>query len=74
MCCAGASHSNNLKDATYSLLRSALEMMLLLNKEEGATYAFMLSRVYLQLDINHQVKERKKLEFEKVFNFKVLKT
>ena len=47
-------------------------MMLLLNKEEGATYAFMLSRVYLQLDINHQVKERKKLEFEKVFNFKVL--
>ncbi len=29
--------------------------MLLLNREEAATYAFMLSRVYLQLDINHQV-------------------
>jgi hypothetical protein len=37
--------------------------MLLLNREEAATYAFMLSRVYLQLDINHQVSLKNKLVF-----------
>jgi rRNA maturation endonuclease Nob1 len=55
---AGASHWNNLKDPTYSLLRSALELMLLLNRDEAATYAFMLARVYLQLDINHEVNQQ----------------
>ncbi len=37
--------------------------MLLLNREEAATYAFMLSRVYLQLDINHQVSLKNNLVF-----------
>jgi len=29
--------------------------MLMMDREEATTYAFMLSRVYLQLDISHEV-------------------
>merc|ERR1711915_924530 len=54
----GASHSNNTRDSSYSLLRSALEFMLLINDEEVPDYSFMLSRVYLQLNINHQEIEK----------------
>ena len=54
-CLSGASRSNNLRDSSYSLLRSSLELMLLLSTADtGTDTGFMLSRVYLQLDINHE--------------------
>merc|ERR1719422_842008 len=39
---------------SYSLLRSSLELMLILNTSDTMQYGFMLSRVYLQLNINHE--------------------
>jgi len=50
----GASQSNNMRDSSYSLLRSALEFMLLINVSDVPDFAFMLSRVYIQLNINHE--------------------
>lgn len=51
----GASRSNNMRDPSYSLLRSSLELMLIINMSDNMQYGFMLSRVYLQLSINHEV-------------------
>lgn len=53
----GASHSNNMRDSSYSLLRSTLELMVRISSPEVPDFAFMLSRVYLQLNINHTVKK-----------------
>ena len=51
----GASRSNSyLRDPSYGLLRSSLELMLILNTSDTMQYGFMLSRVYLQLSINHE--------------------
>jgi len=50
----GASRSNNMRDPSYGLLRSSLELMLILNTSDTLQYGFMLSRVYLQLNINHE--------------------
>jgi len=50
----GASRSNNMRDPSYSLLRSSLELMLIINISDTMQYGFMLSRVYLQLNINHE--------------------
>ena len=52
---AGASRSNNMRDPSYGLLRSSLELMLTINMTDTMQYGFMLSRVYLQLNINHEV-------------------
>ena len=49
----GASRSNNMRDGSYTLLRSALELMMIVNLTDSMQYAFMLSRVYMQLNINH---------------------
>lgn len=52
----GASRANNMKDPRYSLLRNSLELMLILeDSNENVQYAFMLSRVYLELSINQEV-------------------
>ena len=48
----GASRSNNMRDGSYSLLRCALELMMEVNTSDTMQYAFMLSRIYLQLNIN----------------------
>ena len=48
----GASRSNNMRDGSYSLLRCALELMMEVNASDTMQYAFMLSRIYLQLNIN----------------------
>jgi len=50
----GASRSNNMRDGNYSLLRSSLELMMIINLTDSTQYAFMLSRIYLQLNINHE--------------------
>jgi len=50
----GASRSNNMRDPSYGLLRSSLELMLTINMTDTMQYGFMLSRVYLQLNINHE--------------------
>jgi len=50
----GASRSNNMRDPSYGLLRSSLELMLIINMSDTMQYGFMLSRVYLQLSINHE--------------------
>lgn len=50
----GASRSNNMRDTNYSLLRSVLELMVQLNQTDNTQYTLMLSRVYLQLNINHE--------------------
>jgi len=50
----GASRSNNMRDPSYTLLRSSLELMLIINMSDTMQYGFMLSRVYLQLSINHE--------------------
>jgi len=50
----GASRSNNMRDPSYGLLRSSLELMLIINITDTMQYGFMLSRVYLQLNINHE--------------------
>jgi len=50
----GASRSNNMRDPSYSLLRNSLELMLIINMTDTMQYGFMLSRVYLQLNINHE--------------------
>jgi len=50
----GASRSNNMRDPSYGLLRSSLELMLIINMLDTMQYGFMLSRVYLQLSINHE--------------------
>ena len=42
-----------MRDPSYGLLRSSLELMLILNTSDTMQYGFMLSRVYLQLNINH---------------------
>jgi len=53
----GASRSNNMRDGSYSLLRCALELMMEVNTTDTMQYAFMLSRIYLQLNINqHEVR------------------
>ena len=54
----GASRSNHMRDGSYSLLRCALELMLEVNTTDTMhEYAFMLSRIYLQLNINqHEVR------------------
>ena len=59
----GASRSNSfLRDTCYGLLRSSLEMMIEWYgpgmDDAYLEYGFMLSRVYLQLNINHEVSER----------------
>ena len=43
-----------MRDPSYGLLRSSLELMLILNTSDTMQYGFMLSRVYLQLNINHE--------------------
>jgi len=50
----GASRSSNLRDDNYSLLRLSLELMIKINPGDTMQYAFMLSRVYIQLNINHE--------------------
>lgn len=51
----GASRANNMRDPRYSLLRNSLELMLVLEESnENLQYAFMLSRVYLELSINQE--------------------
>merc|ERR1719495_999421 len=50
----GASRSNNMRDPSYGLLRNSLELMLTINMTDTMQYGFMLSRVYLQLNINHE--------------------
>ena len=50
----GASHANNMREPRYTLLRNCLELMLILNSTETVQYAFMLSRVYLELNINQE--------------------
>merc|ERR1719220_1888937 len=50
----GASRSNNMRDGSYSLLRCALELMMEVNTTDTMQYAFMLSRIYLQLNINQR--------------------
>ena len=51
----GASRSSSyLRDPSYGLLRSSLELMMILNSVDTMQYGFMLSRVYLQLNINHE--------------------
>jgi len=51
----GASRANNMRDPRYSLLRNSLELMLILeDSNENVQYAFMLSRVYLELSINQE--------------------
>ena len=54
---AGASRSNNMRDPSYGLLRNSLELMLTINMTDTMQYGFMLSRVYLQLNINHEVRD-----------------
>ena len=59
----GANTSNRmLRDTCYGLLRSSLEMMIEWYgpgvDDAYLEYGFMLSRVYLQLNINHEVSER----------------
>ena len=44
-----------MRDPSYGLLRSSLELMLIINMSDTMQYGFMLSRVYLQLSINHEV-------------------
>ena len=54
----GASRNSNisyLRDPSYGLLRNSLELMLMLTTSDTMQYGFMLSRVYLQLNINHEV-------------------
>ena len=41
-----------MRDGSYSLLRCALELMMEVNTSDTMQYAFMLSRIYLQLNIN----------------------
>lgn len=43
-----------MRDPSYGLLRSSLELMLIINMMDTMQYGFMLSRVYLQLSINHE--------------------
>ena len=50
----GASRSNNMRDGSYTLLRNSLELMMIVNTADTLQYAFMLSRIYLQLNINHE--------------------
>ena len=51
----GSSRNNSyLRDPSYGLLRSSLELMLVLTSIDTMQYGFMLSRVYLQLNINHE--------------------
>ena len=51
----GASRSNSLfRDPNYGLLRSSLEMMMMITQSDTLQYGFMLSRVYLQLNINQE--------------------
>ena len=46
-----------MRDGSYSLLRCALELMMEVNTTDTMQYAFMLSRIYLQLNINqHEVR------------------
>ena len=45
-----------MRDPSYGLLRSSLELMLIINMLDTMQYGFMLSRVYLQLSINHEVR------------------
>ena len=51
----GSSRNNSyLRDPSYGLLRNSLELMLVLTSIDTMQYGFMLSRVYLQLNINHE--------------------
>ena len=50
----GASRSSSMRDSSYTLLRSALELMLMVEAVDTVQFAFMLSRVYLQLNINQE--------------------
>ena len=43
-----------MRDGSYTLLRNSLELMMLVNTADSLQYAFMLSRIYLQLNINHE--------------------
>jgi len=51
---ANRSRSHSMGDPTYGLLRNSLELMIILETSDVTQYIFMLSRVYLSLNINHE--------------------